>query len=481
MKPFKNFVPVLLLLFFAAPLAAADSLYICKNGVYENRLLAAGLELTKTDLICDSIVFTRPTIQIDVDFAEFAKSHKVSSVFIKSTDEKKLASNKAMTAYAVSSSSSSDIIKIDVAEGQNRVEVPISILTNLSNGLTITLMYDGGNFLTMADSSAIKPRQNNYVHKYTFNEAKARKNNWMATIPSKVRFNMLTLPGAHDAATYNVSSSMAKTQSLSLAEQLSVGVRAFDFRPRYNASNESDIQLENLEIYHGVVGTGVKWKDAMDQIIQFLKENPTETVFVNLQKENASGSTDYSSTWRTSIRTYLFNNRAYVLQKITTTTSLADCRGKVVVVSHNPYGAESSYYATVYGGLTASWEDDATFTTTINYTNGTSICQATVSDNYNASDVSDKQAYIKANLDAANNDKTTKWYYTFMNVAWAWTSFNKTPSTYAEAHNAYLYQLIQNEEYESRLGFVFYDFCGDANHTYGLLPALILQNHKYIY
>ena len=470
---------LLFLFFLPLSVSAADSLYICKNGVYDNRLLDVGLELTRNELICDSIVFTRPTAQINVDFADFAKNHKVNAVFIKSTDEKKIGTNRILSAYTAASTTASDVIKVDIEEGTTKVEVPINILTNLTKGITITLLYDGHNYLTMTDNTAIKTRQNNYVHKYTFNEADARTGNWMATLPSKVKFNMLTLPGAHDAATSSISSSTAKTQSLTIGELLTAGIRALDLRPRYNASKESDIQLDNLEIYHGMIATGVKWKDAMDTIIQFLNDNPTETVFINLQKENASGFTDYSSTWRTSIRTYLLNHKANVLQKITTTTTLSDCRGKIVVISHNPYGTEGNYYGTVYGGLTASWDDDATFTTSINYTNSTQICPATISDNYNATNTSTKQDYIKANLDAANKDKSTTWYYTFMNVAWSW--FGSSPDSYAKTHNAYVNQLLQDGTYTSRLGIVFYDFCGDSGYTYDLLPSLIQQNYKYIY
>ena len=457
---------------------AADSIYVCKNGVYENRLLEDGLEIKAADYDCDSIVFTRPAPRVCVDFSEFAKTHRVEAVFVKSVGEQRLAVNAAMKVYAASSSTASDVVKVDVEEDATSVDIPLNIVTSVSKGITITLLYDGDKYLSMDDAAAIKTRQNQFVHRYTFVEAGARANNWMATLPSKVKFNMLTLPGAHDAATSGVSTDIAKTQSLTIAEQLAAGVRAFDLRPRYNASSEADIQLDNLEIYHGIIATGVKWKDAMDGIIQFLKDNPTETVFVNLQKESASG-TDYSSVWRTSIRTYLSTNRANVLQQITTNTTLSDCRGKVVVVSHNPYGPEGSYYGTVFGGLTASWGDDETFTTTINYTNSSVVCSATISDNYNATNAATKQGYIKANLDAANADRSTKWYYTFMNVAW--TLFGSAPSAYAKTHNAYVYDLLNADTYNSRLGIIFYDYCGDADHTPELTSALISQNYKYLY
>lgn len=457
---------------------ADDSIYVCRNGVYENRLLEEGLEVTKADFDCDSIVFSRPKPHVVVNFADFASQHRVKAVFVKSQGGQKVTSNTLMKSYTVSSSTVSDVIRAEVPEGATEVDVMLNMVTNLTTGVTITLMYDEGLFLTMYDETPIKTRQNDFVHRYKFQPEGAKVNNWMATLPSKVLFRMITLPGAHDAATSAVGMDMAQTQSLTVAELLTAGVRAFDFRPRYTSSKESDIQLENLEIYHGLIGTGVKWKDAMDALVQFLKDNPTETVFVNLQKENSYG-TDYSSTWRTSIRTWLQNNKDYVLQQITASTSLSDCRGKIVVVSHNPYGPEGSYYSVVYGGLTASWGDDETFTTTINYTNSSAICSATISDNYNATKAADKQGYIKANLDAANADKSTKWYYTFMNVAGS--LFGGVPSDYAKPHNAYVNNLLQSGTYTSRLGIIFYDYCADTSYTPDLLPTLIQHNYQYLY
>jgi 1-phosphatidylinositol phosphodiesterase len=466
------------MLMYTLTAQAADSIYVCRNGVYENRLLEEGLEVKKEDFDCDSIVFSRPKPHVLVNFSDFARQHRVEAVFVKAQGGQKVASYNSMKSYTVSSSAISDVVRAEVPEGDTQVNVMLNAVTNLTTGVAITLMYDDGQFLTMYDETPIMMRQNDFVHRYVFQTEGAKVNNWMATLPSRMLFHMITMPGAHDAATSAVGMDMAQTQSLTVAELLTAGVRAFDFRPRYTSSKESDIQLENLEIYHGILGTGVKWKDAMDVLVQFLKDNPTETVFVNLQKEKAYG-TDYSSTWRTSIRTWLQNNRDYVLQKITTSTSLSDCRGKIVVVSHNPYGPENSYYGTVYGGLTASWGDNETFTTTINYTNSSVICSATISDNYDVTKAADKQGYIKANLDAANADKTTRWFYTFMNVAGS--LFGGSPSDYAEPHNAYVNDLLQSGTYTSRLGIIFYDYCGDSNYTPNLLSTLIQHNYQYIY
>ena len=467
----------------ALPLTAVttdDSVYVCRDGIYQCRLLQSGLTLNlPDDTTTDSITFSRPQTCIEVDFATFAQNHKVNAVFIKATGGQRLTINNTMKPYTVASANASDVARLDIEPGQTSVSLPIDIITNLTKGIDITLLYDEGQYLTMSDPTPIRRIQNTFVCHYTIDAAKARPSCWMATLPSRLRANMLTLPGTHDSATSAVSTSMAQTQTLSIGQQLKAGIRAFDLRPRYNASAENDIALANLEIYHGIIATGVKWHDAMDTIVTFLKQNPTETVFINLQKENASGSTDYSQMWRTSIRTYLQQNRQYVLQQLQATTSLADCRGKMVVVSHNPYGAGTDYYGTVFGALTASWDDNATFTTNLNYTNSTPICQATITDSYNTTNTTDKQALILTNLTAASNDNTTRWYYTFVNVAWR--LFGSNPSHYAEIHNAYLHDLLASQKLKGRLGIIFCDYLGSTGYTPQLTTDIIQQNYKYIY
>ncbi len=460
-------------------ITANDSVYVCRDGIYQCRLLQPGLELNlPDDTTADSITFSRPQTCIEVDFANFAQNHKVTTVFIKATGGQRLTNYDAIRPYTVASTNASDVVRIDIGQGQTSINLPVNIITNLTKGIDITLLYDEGRYITQSDPTPIHRIQNTFVCKYTIDATNARTSCWMATLPSRIRVNMITMPGTHDSATSQVSIAMAQTQTLSIGQQLRAGIRAFDLRPRYNASDEDDITLDKLEIYHGIIATGVKWKDAMDTIVTFLRQNPTETVFVNLQKENASGNTDYSQAWRTSIRTYLQQNRQYVLQQLQANTSLADCRGKVIVVSHNPYGAGTDYYGTVYGALTASWDDNATFTTSLNYTNSTPICQATITDNYSTTNTADKQALMLTNLTAASNDNSTRWYYTFANVAWR--LFGSNPSHYAEIHNAYLHNLLSNETLNGRLGIIFCDYLGSNQYTPQLTTDIIQQNYRYI-
>ena len=470
----------------AANAATTDSVYICRDGVYECRLLEAGLELDMaTDTHADSVTFSRPQTQVEVDFSQFASRHQVKAVFIEAVGGQKLTTNTAMKPYTASASTSSDVVKIDVEPGTTTVSTPIEPITHISQGLNITLLYDQSKYITTTHPTPIRRVQNRFVCHYSIDESQAMYGCWMATLPSRMKMNMITMPGSHDSATSAVTTAMAKTQSLTIGSQLRAGARAFDLRPRYTASAESDISLANLEIYHGMIATGVKWHDAMDTIIAFLTQNPTEAVYVNLQKENSSGGTDYSQMWRTSIRTYLQAHSQYFLTRLTANTQLADCRGKILLVSHNPYGAGTDYYATVYGALTASWDDNATFSTTLNYTNSTAICAATISDNYNTTDTSDKQAHILANLTAASTDQTSRWFLTFANVAWH--LFGNNPSHYAEIHNAYLHTLLSEAEDGSkraltgRLGIIFCDYIAADGYTPQLAADIIGQNYQYIY
>ena len=466
--------------------AKADSIYICRDGVYQCRLLTPGLELDiATDNHADSITFSRPATQVEVDFADFAKTHHVETVFIKAVGGQRLAANAAMKPFAVSASTASDVVRMNVPEGATSVSTPIEITTHITQGIYITLLYDHSHYITTLHPTPIRRIQNTFICRYTIDATHAQPNCWMATLPSRVKMNMLSMPGTHDSATSAVSTSMAQTQTLTIGEQLRAGIRAFDLRPRYTAANESDISLANLEIYHGIIATGVKWHDAMDTIMTFLTQNPTETVYVNLQKENSSGSNDYSQMWRTSIRTYLQQHRTQVLQQLTANTSLGDCRGKVLVVSHNPYGSGTDYYGTVYGALTASWDDNATFNTTLNYTNSTQICPATISDNYNTTDTATKQQLIHTNLTAAATDNTSRWYLTFANVAWR--LFGNNPSHYAEIHNAYIHQLLTQTVTSSetplsgRLGIIFGDYMAADGYTPQLATDIIRHNYTYIF
>lgn len=351
----------------------------------------------------------------------------------------------------------------------------------LKKGVILTIRLSDGTCLSHVDTEAWGNARHIEKRQYKLTPGNCQPTGaWMAMLPGNTFLRNITLPGTHDAATSSVSksySSMAKTQSLTIGEQLRQGVRAFDLRPRYNSRQEADIQLENLEIYHGTVATGVKFRDAMDTLIAYLDAHPTEAVVVNLQKESVNG-TDYSATWRTSVRSYLQSHSGKFLRQLGADTKLADCRGKILLLSHNPYGSENVYNDIVYGGL-VSWQDNASFATQINFTNNTKVCDAQVEDSYNAS-VSDKKKLVADNLRAASSDTSTRWYFTFLNIAWK--LFGASIDANARDVNPYVLSLLGTEGYDGRLGVVFMDYAGsDTASGKELLQAIIGRNLDYLY
>ncbi len=394
------------------------------------------------------------------------------------------------TDYAASTQS--EVVTVSgIASGATLVRLYVLPVV-LDGGVTITVQDTDGNFYTktasatvgnpategltsidgLAGATVCKP----YYKKFNFGAASkaTRKNNWMATIPGNVPFCQLSVPGAHDAATKGATS-LAKTQSKTIADLLEAGVRGFDLRPRYNSNTQSDIELDNLEIYHGSASTGVKFKDAMSTLVGFVHDNPTEGLYVRIKKENSKLLTepkDQSETWRISIRTCLggYYDSGEVLGRITADMTLNDCRGKLVVTADNPYGEEGSYEGIVYGGR-LSWDEDTQGQDyAINHTWNSWVAGAYVQDYYSGNQ-NTKYTCIDNIFAKSSADLGNKWYICFLNMETISNAKQINPQT-TEKLNAI----------SGRVGFVFYDFCGDD--SYGgetLNKTIIGQNYKYVY
>lgn len=212
-----------------------------------------------------------------------------------------------------------------------------------TEGFTITVRCSDGNYYTKKSTKSVGSNElNNYItsqtgvtngtlckpyyKKYNFGvKSSARTQNWMAMIPGNIKFNHLSIPGTHDAATSSCSSSSAKCQAYTISEQLAKGCRALDLRPYYNSSS--------LEIYHGIASTGVSLTNALDAVKSFLENNPTETVFVLIAQEGGSdGNTDWQNRVWSCVNNYTSYIASYGWQG-----NLNPCRGKMVVIFRNTY------------------------------------------------------------------------------------------------------------------------------------------------
>lgn len=398
---------------------------------------------------------------IDISLAAF--NGKVKQVVVRAKSGAMLVGNITFNAETgevkKSLANESDLIIVeDIPEGTAKIR--FFVRPNVGDNESYII------YATLADGSVSAADSNG--------KALAYNNIWLGHIPGKTPFNQVTIPGTHDSATYGTSLPITKTQYDDLNAQLAAGLRAFDLRPRYNANSQSEIELANLTIYHGGISTGVKFKDAMDTFVKFVKENPTETVVVRIQKEDSKllfSLNDYTSTWRQSIRSWIESNKDYMLPKITSTLTLNSCRGKIVLLSNTPYGSDDNPEDYVCGGR-LSWSNNAEQEKTrINYTNGTKVADATVEDMYEDIDTNKKIAVSQTNITSAANDATNRWYITY-------TSLSGSPESYAKTVNPAILSHINT--LSKRAGIVLMDYA-TGNNAMGaaLTAALIALNQKY--
>ncbi len=389
----------------------------------------------------------------------------------------------------------SDVITVsNVASDATQVRFYV-LPVQMANGLTITVKASDGKYYTKSTSSSIgnaategltsignlaatvcKP----YYKKVNFGSASAatRTNNWMATIPSNTRFCMLSIPGSHDAATYGCSGFSAKVQEEDLNVQLAGGIRGFDIRPNYT-TDEGTLTYDNFYISHTLT-TNVLWKDAMDILVNYVKNNPTETIYVRLNKNDGPGSTDVSDQMRTLIRGYLQEqyNAGYVLGQITNGMTLGDVRGKLVITSDNPYGEEGNLENTVFGGRLGIPDNTTGEDVAINHTWSSWTSAAYVQDNYDSGlSANEKLTTAKAVFDKSSASSDNTWYMNWLNIAGTLTA----PTGKATSVNEGAAEYITNS-ITGRTGIVMFDFCMvDKYGGVEITNAVVNQNAKYVY
>ncbi len=213
--------------------------------------------------------------------------------------------------------------------------------------------------------------------------------NWMSGISGERYLNEINMPATHDSSMNNIESKvfdwttwvpggfshkLAKTQEEYINEQLRDGYRKFDLRlnPVYKKYKwigyfwEDD--GENLFMCHGKTKYGtimaldpdddyLKFNTILDWSADFLRENPTETIILELSDELDIDYQNEKWTNETYARagrilnkfskqinpstgeSYLYkeDDAASYLSPYTQMPQLKDCRGKVVIMSNNKY------------------------------------------------------------------------------------------------------------------------------------------------
>ena len=176
------------------------------------------------------------------------------------------------------------------------------------------------------------PRQNKVK---TYNDIKPSE--WLKDIDGSRKINSLSIPGTHDSGA-RFRGPFSRTQHLSIQEQLLNGVRYLDIRCRH-INNCFMIHHTRKFQYLGF-GGGV-----LDVCINFLKEHPTEFIYMQIMQEYSS--LDNTSTFFDTIKSYFTGLEEFLFFDEISPT-LDQVRGKIVILRRfdspiTPFGNQLNF------------------------------------------------------------------------------------------------------------------------------------------
>lgn len=118
--------------------------------------------------------------------------------------------------------------------------------------------------------------------------------NWMSGISDDTYLSDISIPGTHDSGSRIVdsyASKWAKCQSLSITEQLNIGVRYLDMRLEYDTSC-----VGNVRVVHSTVdcwnGNNAKLTlyEVLNFCYDFLDANPSEAIIISVKEDDGDNA-----------------------------------------------------------------------------------------------------------------------------------------------------------------------------------------------
>jgi 1-phosphatidylinositol phosphodiesterase len=151
-----------------------------------------------------------------------------------------------------------------------------------------------------------------------------RLNEWMTPLDDSLRLSELSIPGTHDTAAYSFGGQAVITQSMTIGDQLEAGIRVLDLRigqgPAIPNCDETEIYM-----FHAVVCQGTLFRDAVQEMKDFLAAHPGETIIARVQEDYKVFPLNLSEV------TEILGSSYYDGDEVNPT--LGDIRGKIYVLS----------------------------------------------------------------------------------------------------------------------------------------------------
>ncbi len=167
---------------------------------------------------------------------------------------------------------------------------------------------------------------------------------WMASLNNETSLREVNMPGSHDTmALYSIGDLSGQCQSLSLKEQLNLGVRFLDIRLKENKNK--------LEAVHGIVDQKASFDMVTKTVEEFITNHPQEFLIMSIKEESKAVNSTIS--FEESLKTYLTSD--IYLKGNDIPEKVGDVRGKIMILSR---------YQNPTIGIPAftGWADSQTFT-----------------------------------------------------------------------------------------------------------------------
>ena len=205
-------------------------------------------------------------------------------------------------------------------------------------------------------------------------KGKADMSDWMADLEDDASLNSLTIPGTHDSgALHSLAEISGKCQSLSIEEQLKIGVRFLDIRLQL-VDNE-------LKVVHSFVDQLTDFEDVLDDLVAFIRNHEGEFLIVSIKEDASPKRSDriFADVLEEMLLSYPEINAERALPE-----SVGEARGAIHIVARYK---NSTIGLPCYDG----WKDDDTFV----------LGDIYIQDNYRVPNAEEKIADIRSTYSVA--------------------------------------------------------------------------------
>ncbi|QIS09614.1 phosphatidylinositol-specific phospholipase C domain-containing protein [Nocardia arthritidis] len=156
--------------------------------------------------------------------------------------------------------------------------------------------------------------------------------NWMSAISDELSVTEVSIPGSDRSAALRDGEPFgyAQHQEKSIGWQLAHGIRYLDIRCRV-------LPRGGLEVQSGPVDQRQTLADVLETCAAFLDQLPSETLLLRIRQEGSGDELRFCTAFRDHLDRRGFRKLFHLASTFPT---MAEARGKVVLMSGNPYIGE---------------------------------------------------------------------------------------------------------------------------------------------